>query len=262
MKVNKKTWVILGICAAVVLALVLCFALDVFHIHSAKGAWAGNGVSHWHQCQCGELLDLGEHNLEEGFCAVCGSQVEELPDGGVRVTAYNEQGDAERIFVYGADGGQISEEQIEYTYQGGEITGKKRYQNNVLLAEYTYAKKTDGTSYVKSETIYENDGTVTVVREYDENGKLILDTQQLADGNTNAKQSEYDKESNVRIEKEYAGETLIAEYEYLQAEDGTEILIKSTVWFDDGEWVMTEHDEMGKEVSVQHFDAEGNLITE
>ena len=156
----------------------------------------------------------------------------------------------------------LNEEQIEYTYQGGEISGKKRYQNKTLLAEYTYDKMADGTSYVRVETIFNQDGTVSFVREYNEAGKVVQDTQQLADGSANAKQSEYDEQSNTRVEKEYSGETLIAEYEYLQREGETEILIKSTVYFDDGEWIVTEYDETGNEVSVQHFDAEGNLIKE
>ncbi len=259
---KKTTWIILGACTVVVLALVLCFALDVFHIHSVKDVWMGNGESHWHQCRCGELFDMGDHDLEDGLCTVCESQVEQLPDGGVRVTAYNQQGDAVRIFTYASNGGLLNEEQIEYTYQGGEISGKKRYQNNALLAEYTYDKKADGTSYVRMETIFYQDGTVSFVREYNENGKVVQDTQQLTDGNANAKQSEYDEERNTRVEKEYAGEDLIAEYEYLQKEDGTEILVKSTVWFDDGDWIVTEYDEEGNEVSAEHYSADGSLITE
>ncbi len=258
----KKTWIILGVCAVVILALVLCFVFDVFHIHSVKDGWAGNGESHWHQCRCGERFDQGEHELENGVCTVCGSYVETLSDGSVRVTAYNEKGDPERIFLYDAGGRQISAERMEYTYQGGEIAGKKRYQNERLLGDYIYGKKADGTGYVKTETLYNQDGTVGLVREYDETGKLIRDTQQLKDGTTNDKHSEYHEESNTRVEKEYAGETLIAEYEYLQKEDGTEILVKSTVWFDDGEWVVIEHDEEGNEISVEHFAADGSLITE
>lgn len=262
MKLNRKMVVIGAAVLVVVLALVLCIAFDVFHVHSAKGTWAGNGLSHWHQCRCGELLDMGEHDLENDLCTVCSSRVETLPEGGIRVTAYNNQGDPERIFLYDVNGNQLSEERVEYTYRDGEISGKKRYQNNVLLAEYAYATKADGTSYVNMETIYNHDGTVSLVREYNENGKVVQDTQQLADGNTNAKQSEYDEESNIRVEKEYSGETLIAEYEYLQREGEAEILIKSTVYFDDGEWIVTEYDETGNEVSMQHFDAEGNLINE
>ncbi len=262
MKRNRKMLVIGAAGLVVALALVLCFAFGVFHIHAAKDVWAGNSTSHWHQCRCGELIDMGEHRLENGLCSVCGSVVEELPEGGCRVTAYNEKGDPVRIFLYAANGNQISEEQVEYTYRGGEITGKKRYQNGLALAEYEYAKKTDGASYVVKETLFNADGTVSGIREFDENGQLLVDSLQTEDGTGSSKRSEYDGEAARRTEKEYSGEELIAEYEYLQAEDGTEVLVKSTVWFEEGDYVVTEYSDAGEELSTVYYDANGNVIEE
>ena len=61
------------------------------HEHSASGDWLGDESSHWHQCACGELIDVQEHAWDGGtadmdtglityYCTVCGyPRTERIP---------------------------------------------------------------------------------------------------------------------------------------------------------------------------------------
>ena len=41
------------------------------HEHDPGEEWETDEDSHWHECECGEKSDEGEHEYKDGECAVC-----------------------------------------------------------------------------------------------------------------------------------------------------------------------------------------------
>ena len=109
--------------------------------------------------------------------------IEYYEDGTKLVMRYGTRSDLESEILYAADGTVVDE--TTYTYECDEkdnYLDKKTYKNGTLIIHREFAVNEDGWSNVKTETEYlENGGKI--VREYDEFGEQISETEYDAEGN-------------------------------------------------------------------------------
>ena len=82
------------------------------HVHAFSDTWQYNETIHWRECECGERIEQGAHNmdwqvetpatrkqpgLEHGKCTVCGFEA-------IRELAYTGPSDAVRLAIVGSGG--------------------------------------------------------------------------------------------------------------------------------------------------------------
>ena len=52
------------------------------HIHDSSEDWSSDEKNHWHECNCGEKSDIGNHTYgDDGICTVCGLPSEDENEG-------------------------------------------------------------------------------------------------------------------------------------------------------------------------------------
>ena len=231
------------------------------HTHKAVGNWNSDVNSHWHVCECGEIIDAAEHKLEQDLCSVCGNEVVVYDDGGKEWAVYNENGDCIRRIVYSADGNVEYEERNEYKYDAdGNLTEIKSYSGDALSYEYEYAMSSSGEVYVAKDTTYYEDNSKSY-NEYDENENILKSIMYAADGSIEyAVESEYeDRAEGLWMgEKEYHGTVLTAEREYIYASEGFQIT-KDVIYNEDGSIQSTEYDLNWNVVGERYTNTDGEV---
>ena len=47
--------------------------------HNYSENWIANGSHHWHECSCGDKIDLSEHNFNKNYsCVICGKSISNI----------------------------------------------------------------------------------------------------------------------------------------------------------------------------------------
>lgn len=207
------------------------------HIHT-PGAWDRDGKHHWRGCECGEKLELAAHQLEDGRCLICGSEVWVYEDGGTDVYNYDDHGETIRSTYYNPQG------QAEYDYHyvitydaSGSKTASQTYQDGMLVEEGIYTVDADGWSLPVKITSYLEDGSWST-NEFNEIGGV------------------------VKAETYSAQGTLIAQesIEYLPEESGGGYVL--TGFMEGGSTYRTAYDHYGNCVFNGYYEADGTVISE
>jgi len=247
---------------AVLLSLALLTACGGHRHESAEG-WQCDGERHWRVCgECGETFDEGAHDAENGTCSVCASEVSVFEDGSINLTTYNEHGDCIATILYNDDGTVAYTERNEYEYDGeGNKTLQRLYTDEVLFAEFTYARSGSGEEYTAGETYYYEDGSKSVT-EYDELWNVLYSAWYTSENELETESRYvYGKDGSV-LETEYFAGVLTAERSYVTDAEGLLRIVGWTSYNEDGSGVYCEYDEYDSEVLERYFDAAGKTELE
>lgn len=232
------------------------------HTHTGS-PWACDFENHWQVCQCGEEVSRAAHTLENEVCTVCGSDVVRYDDGTGHITVYDEHGNCIRTTFYAADGSMESKESFVYQYDdNGSMQSMQSHVNGIFQSICTYLPGSDGESYMNSRTEYFEDGGRRY-EGYDENGYLLRDTTHAADGNVESDlQYSYNGDYSRMFEKQYIGDMLMQEYEYIVDEEGLQTTIKGITYNDDGTSYAFAYDDSGNSLSETYYNADGSISQE
>lgn len=263
---KKAISVILTICIGLAAGTLLTGCDS--HEHSYTGTWYKDGTYHWHQCECGEKLEMEEHSTVDYICSVCDSEVFVLQDGSREKHEYNEYGDQIQSTSYDKDGKVTYDMRNEYEYDSeGYRLSKKYYVNDRLITEAVYDISDDGWCYESKITEYEEDGTkviceynpdedMTKQTDFDANGNVILETRF---------EHEYGDNGKKTTTKTYENDVLTKEVEYTVYEDDiSEFLYESkiTSYNSDGSKTVCEYNEDLEIVKETKYDVNGNVISD
>ncbi|MBR4077809.1 MAG: hypothetical protein IKK17_04305, partial [Oscillospiraceae bacterium] len=186
---NKRLPVLL---AGAVLLAMLAACGGNGHTHTPAEGWMGDLKQHWKTCQCGELLEKGNHELKDGVqCTLCLGEVIDFGESGGQFVTYDAQGRLLQCLSYGADGSREFAQLYAYG-DNGHMT-ETEYTAEVLTAKREYHVDGEGIQILLSDIAYQEDGSYTVYQ-YDLHGNETLEGSYTADGKA---------ESETRYENEY-----------------------------------------------------------
>ena len=209
------------------------------HTHAPAAVYSWNGTEHWHECECGEKLDVATHNIDEdNLCQDCGVEVWDYGDGYADVTAYDEYGNMVRSVSY-ENGTIVSDYLQEHEYdEAGNIVLTRVYVDGDLQNQDEFVLLEDGSVVIKSSTLYMDDGKSYM--EYDEEGNLVYSAFINAEGE--------------KYQESWS--------EYAVGDDGEFYESKTTTVCEDGEKGVAEYNQYEDVTLIQRYDAEGNLTSE
>lgn len=193
-------------CLLLVTALSACGDTNKKHSHAATGDWYANATEHWHQCQCGQKLDVEKHTLTDDVCTVCKSEVVTVDENLTYLYTYSRYGDLTSNIIYDADGGILSEMRMDIAYDAkGNKLQETSYEDGAMVWESRY-EVVDGESRQISHASYNSDGS-RVVNEYDANGNVSSVMEYNAEGNTVMEgHYHYEQDKNGDFYEAYAEE--------------------------------------------------------
>ncbi len=247
------------ICALLLILLTGC------HSHSMD-IWKIDKDSHWKECSCGEMSEIGDHTFDTDVCTVCGAERKSEDGVLTDIGVWNDYGDWTQWLYFDEEGNLINESAAGYTYdsEGNKLTDEI-YEDGVLISSAEYDYDSDGMTFKKYETEHYEDGSKCVY-EYNENGDST--GYEVYDENgtkTESYRSEYitDEKGDLIGEKVYQDGELWQEMKYASGNDGTEDYLYITEmvnYAEDGSRTVEVYDENGETVKELGYDAEGKKL--
>ncbi len=260
MKNVKRIGITFLLCMLMMTAFTAC--------HSHNPQWKIDKESHWKECECGEITEMGEHSFEADICTVCGAERKTedgiLTDMGV----WNDYGDWTQWLYFDEEGNLTGESSVEYTYdENGNKLTDKLYEDGQFVSSGEYEYGSEGMTFKKYETEQYEDGSKCVY-EYNESGDSLGYVLYDEDGNmAESYRTEYvtDKEGNLLGEKVYENEHLSQEIKYASASNEEEDYLYAeevATYSEDGSKFVEKYDENGDIIAELSYDAEGKKVYE
>jgi len=218
------------------------------HVHTPAEGWDRNAYEHWRACECGQVLQIEAHTMQDAMCSVCGSEIWIFEDGLANVSNYSGEGYTDRVSAYDADGTLLEDYRFERTPEGSDGWMYERIygcgpvvntQEYCLLEEVLYRTEADGWNVMIHLISYYPDGTVAGRNEYDEYGNMVSSVS-------------YDELGALVYEETW-------EYEYA---DGQIVSTMQCGRYAEGDWFVSRCNEYGDEVLYTCYDAAGVVIDE
>ena len=233
----------------------------------------GNTVSEKHYIDgvlVDEVTEYTNISTPDGTLNFPKKNIEYLPDGGTKISEYNDHGELISEMNYDASGvlGEYYICECEYD-ENDNLTSKKTYINGALTTEEEYALDKDGWSYLASETYHYPDMEVSYLSTYNEYGdqtsRIVFD----GDGNKTEEdifEFEYDENGNKASEKHYKDGVLTYEAtDFMTSTDnfGWFRFPATTVeYYEDGSKSVCKKDGSGEIVSETYYAADGTVLSE
>lgn len=210
------------------------------HQHTVSGPYSWNATEHWHECECGEKVELAPHTIGDDIrCTECGLEIWEMDDGCVDVASYDEYGNPLAMISYDPEGNVLNSQEYKNEYDAsGNIMRCEYFVDGVLQSLEEYQATGDGGTQLSSVSYYSDSGTDCMF--YDENSNMISSVH-------------YNTEQEITEE---------VKNEYALNDSGDYYNCLRISLYDDGTKFETAYTQY-EDVSYRYeYDAQGNLVCE
>ena len=189
---------------------------------------------HWQTCECGEVVNRGQHRLEDGVCTVCNAEIFHSEFSNTTfLWMYNEFGHYIMAREYDAGGTLLYTETYAYSYNDyGDILSEKRYTDGVLTEEATW----------------DNWGHLLTTKEYNGNGNLVKSVRY---------ELVCDEYGNILSEKHITDDKFTYEATYSSQHFG---LLNETYYLADGTKEHTTYNNYGDPTKRVVYDSKGKAV--